>query len=77
MIPAVILAAGKSTRMGRLKATLPAGGKPGESLDVRWLGDVAGERVEKITLMLKYAAYEAESLFTDTDKLWFSMEYAF
>jgi hypothetical protein len=34
-------------------------------------------RVEKITLMLKYAAYEAESLFTDTDKLWFSMEYAF
>jgi hypothetical protein len=34
-------------------------------------------RIEKITLMLKYAAYEAESLFTDTDKLWFSMEYAF
>ena len=34
-------------------------------------------RVDKITLMLKYAAYEAESLFTDTDKLWLSMEYAF
>ena len=34
-------------------------------------------RVERITLMLKYAAYQAESLFTDTDKLWFSMEYAF
>jgi len=34
-------------------------------------------RAEKITLMLKYAAYEAESLFTDTDKIWFSMEYAF
>jgi hypothetical protein len=34
-------------------------------------------RVEKITLLLKYAAYEAESLFTDTDKIWFSMEYAF
>lgn len=34
-------------------------------------------RVEKITLLLKYAAYEAESLFTDTDKVWFSMEYAF
>lgn len=34
-------------------------------------------RVERITLTLKYAAYEAESLFTDTDKLWFSMDYAF
>jgi hypothetical protein len=34
-------------------------------------------RVDRITLMLKYAAYQAESLFTDTDKLWFSMEYAF
>lgn len=34
-------------------------------------------RVEKITLLLKYAAYQAESLFTDTDKIWFSMEYAF
>ena len=34
-------------------------------------------RVQRITLTLKYAAYEAESLFTDTDKLWFSMDYAF
>jgi hypothetical protein len=34
-------------------------------------------RVERITLTLKYAAYEAESLFTDIDKLWFSMDYAF
>jgi hypothetical protein len=31
----------------------------------------------RITLTLKYAAYEAESLLTDTDKLWFSMDYAF
>lgn len=31
----------------------------------------------RITLTLKYATYEAESLFTDTDKLWFSMDYAF
>jgi hypothetical protein len=31
----------------------------------------------RITLTLKYAAYEADSLLTDTDKLWFSMDYAF
>jgi hypothetical protein len=29
---------------------LPAGGRPGETLEVHWLGDVAGERVETITL---------------------------
>jgi hypothetical protein len=34
-------------------------------------------RSGRITLTLKYAAYEAQSLFTDTDKLWFSMDYAF
>jgi hypothetical protein len=33
-------------------------------------------RTGRITLTLKYAAYAAESLFTDTDKLWFSMDYA-
>jgi len=31
----------------------------------------------RFTLMLKYAAYEAESFATDTDKLWASMDYAF
>jgi hypothetical protein len=34
-------------------------------------------RSGRTTLTLKYAAYEAEGLFTDTDKLWFSMDYAF
>jgi hypothetical protein len=34
-------------------------------------------RTGRITLTLKYAAYEAASLLTDTDKLWFSMDYMF
>jgi len=37
-------------RYPRPTAVLPAGGKPGETLDVTWLGDVAGPRTEKITL---------------------------
>ena len=37
-------------RFPRPTAVLPAGGRPGETLEVRWLGDVAGERVETITL---------------------------
>jgi hypothetical protein len=31
-------------------AVLPAGGRPGESLEVRWLGDAVGPWTEKITL---------------------------
>ena len=31
-------------------AVLPPGGRPGESLEVRWLGDAAGPWTEKITL---------------------------
>lgn len=34
-------------------------------------------KIERITLTLKYAAYSADSLYTDTDKLWLSMDYAF
>ena len=34
----------------RPTAVLPYGGKPGETLSVRWLGDPAGERTEQITL---------------------------
>lgn len=34
----------------RPTAVLPLGGKPGESLEVQWLGDVLGARPEKITL---------------------------
>ena len=35
-------------RFPRPTAALPAGGKPGETINVRWLGDVAGERSETI-----------------------------
>lgn len=31
-------------------AVYPAGGKPGETLEVRWLGDAGGEWTEKVTL---------------------------
>jgi hypothetical protein len=34
-------------------------------------------RTEHMTFTLKYATYEADDLFTDTDKLWLSMDYAF
>ncbi len=34
----------------RPTAVLPYGGKPGETLSVRWLGDPAGERAEQVTL---------------------------
>ncbi|MBI3837609.1 MAG: PPC domain-containing protein [Planctomycetia bacterium] len=37
-------------RYPRPTAVLPLGGKPGESLDVQWLGDVLGAKTEKITL---------------------------
>lgn len=37
-------------RFPRPTAVIPAGGKPGETLEVRWLGDVLGERTEKVTL---------------------------
>ncbi|MBX3412988.1 MAG: pre-peptidase C-terminal domain-containing protein [Pirellulales bacterium] len=34
----------------RPTATLPAGGRPGETLEVKFLGDVAGEFVQQVTL---------------------------
>ena len=34
-------------------------------------------RFRRMTATLKYAAYDADSLFTDTDKLWLSLDYAF
>ncbi len=34
----------------RATAVMPAGGKPGETLDVRWIGDAAGETTTKVTL---------------------------
>jgi len=53
-------------RFPRPRATLPAGGKPGEALDIRWLGDVTGERVEKITLPA--ATPQRFGLFAQDDK---------
>lgn len=37
-------------RFPRPTAALPAGGKPGETINVRWLGDVAGERSEQVVV---------------------------
>jgi hypothetical protein len=37
-------------RYPRPTVVLPLGGKPGETLDVTWLGDVLGPRTEKVTL---------------------------
>jgi hypothetical protein len=37
-------------RFPRPTAVLPLGGKPGETLDVQWLGDVLGARPQKVTL---------------------------
>lgn len=34
----------------RPTAVIPAGGKPGETLDVKWIGDAGGEFVTKVTL---------------------------
>lgn len=34
-------------------------------------------RAERMTFTLKYAAYDAEQLLTDTDKFWLSLDYSF
>lgn len=34
-------------------------------------------QIARLTFLLKYATYSADGLFTDTDKLWLSMEYSF
>ncbi|MGW8370148.1 MAG: alginate export family protein [Gammaproteobacteria bacterium] len=34
-------------------------------------------RKDRVTLLLKYAAYAADTFATDTDKVWFQMEYVF
>ncbi len=44
----------------------------GEELDLQLLA-----RTERVALTLKYADYRADTLFTDTDKLWLSIDYAF
>ncbi len=37
-------------RFPRPTAVVPAGGKPGETIDITWLGDVLGPKSEKVTL---------------------------
>ncbi|MBN1237690.1 MAG: alginate export family protein, partial [Gammaproteobacteria bacterium] len=44
----------------------------GDELDVMLVA-----RLARMTYTLKYASYRAEGLFTDTDKLWLSMDFAF
>jgi hypothetical protein len=34
-------------------------------------------RTERMTLTAKYADYRADSLLTDTEKVWVSVDYAF
>jgi Alginate export len=43
----------------------------GDELDLQLMA-----RSTKLTFTLKYAAYAADTLFTDTDKLWLSVDYA-
>jgi hypothetical protein len=44
----------------------------GDELDLSLIA-----RIEQMTFTLKYATYEADTLFTDTDKLWLSLDYVF
>lgn len=44
----------------------------GDELDISLVA-----AVRRMTFTLKYASYAADQLFTDTDKLWLSMDYAF
>jgi hypothetical protein len=44
----------------------------GEELDLQFVA-----RTERMALTAKYADYRADGLFTDTDKLWLSVDYAF
>ncbi|HET6884570.1 MAG TPA: PPC domain-containing protein, partial [Pirellulales bacterium] len=53
-------------RFPRPTAAIPAGGKPGETLAVRWLGDVLGERTENFVVPAD-AAYPF-GLFAKDDK---------
>src|SRR6185295_7916768 len=53
-------------RFPRPRAVVPAGGKLGETVDVRWLGDVLGERTDKVTLPA--AAMQKFGVFAQDDK---------
>ncbi|HEX7378437.1 MAG TPA: PPC domain-containing protein [Pirellulales bacterium] len=53
-------------RFPRPAAAIPAGGKPGETVAVRWLGDVLGERTENYVIPAD--ATEPFGLFAKDDK---------
>ena len=44
----------------------------GEELNLQFVA-----RTERMTLTAKFADYRADELFTDTEKLWLSVDYAF
>jgi hypothetical protein len=48
------------------------GGQLGQELDLQLVA-----RTERLALTLKYSDYRAAALFTDTEKLWVSIDYAF
>src|SRR5262245_55229455 len=50
----------------RATAVMPAGGRPGETLDVRWIGDASGESTTKVTLPA--SAYSDFGLVRQDDK---------
>ena len=52
-------------RFPRPTAAIPAGGKPGETVNLRWLGDVLGERAEAFVVP---AASEPFGVFAKDDK---------
>ena len=54
VIPAIVLAAGKSTRMGQLKALLPAG--PGDSFLTRIVRTFHSAGVERVVVVLGHEA---------------------
>ncbi len=53
-------------RFPRPTAAIPAGGKPGETVNLRWLGDVLGERAEAV--QTPATAKELFGLFAKDDK---------
>ena len=59
-------------RFPRPTAAIPAGGKPGEAINLRWLGDALGERAEPFTVPAATAPWallaEPFGLFAKDDK---------
>ena len=51
----------------RPRALVPAGGQPGQTVDVKWIGDVAGDRTTPVTLpadtTLSTGRYQQDQLF--------------